>query len=419
MTEPIDEHLIQRVAGWRPGSADLVALADPAAGSVDSERLLACFDAQLQSRHLDLAARWLQEQGAGFYTIASAGHESDAAVALALRPTDPALLHYRSGGFYSARAQQVPGSTAVEDVLSGVAAATSDPISGGRHKVFGHHRLAVIPQTSTIGSHLPRAFGLAFSLERARAIGVASPWPADAVVVASFGDASANHSTTLGALNATAYCAVRGLPVPLLLVCEDNGLGISTPTPAGWLECALSRWPGIGYVAVDGHRPAEVLIRADEAVRVAREERRPVLLHLRTVRFMGHAGSDVELAYRSRTDIRRDYERDPLLATAATLVELGVLAPGEVLERYEQARLVVLDGGHPTGRGAAAVQRGGGDGAAHGRSPRCGAGGRPSYQRAAGDEPEPPGRPTGHPGRLDQRGPRRRALDLARGDGLR
>ena len=51
-------------------------------------------------------------QGAGYYTIGSAGHEGNAAVAAALRPTDPALLHYRSGGFYLARARQVPGSDA-------------------------------------------------------------------------------------------------------------------------------------------------------------------------------------------------------------------------------------------------------------------------------------------------------------------
>ncbi len=213
--EPLDEHFGQQVSGWQPGDARLASVLDPVGGFVDVDRLLACFDAQAQSRHLDLAARWLQRRGVGFYTIGSSGHESNAAVALALRPTDPALLHYRSGGFYCARAQQVPGTTPITDVLSGVAAATSDPISGGRHKVFGNHSLAVIPQTSTIGSHLPRAFGLAFSIGRAAALGHRTPWPADAVVVASFGDASVNHSTTVGALNATAYCTSRGLPVPL------------------------------------------------------------------------------------------------------------------------------------------------------------------------------------------------------------
>ena len=73
------------------------------------EQAIALFDAQAGSRHLDLAARYLRAEGHGYYTIGSAGHEADAAVAAALRPTDPALLHYRSGAFYLARAAQVPG----------------------------------------------------------------------------------------------------------------------------------------------------------------------------------------------------------------------------------------------------------------------------------------------------------------------
>ena len=133
---------------------------------------LALFDAMAASRNLDLAARYLRKEGPGVYTIGSAGHESNAAIAAALRPTDPALLHYRSGGFYCARAQQVPGSTPLRDILLGLVAAADEPISGGRHKVFGNHALAVIPQTSTIASHLPRAMGVGFAIERAQRIDV-------------------------------------------------------------------------------------------------------------------------------------------------------------------------------------------------------------------------------------------------------
>ena len=192
---------------------------------------LALFDAMAASRNLDLAARYLRKEGPGVYTIGSAGHESNAAIAAALRPTDPALLHYRSGGFYCARAQQVEGSTPLRDVLLGLVAAADEPISGGRHKVFGNHALAVIPQTSTIASHLPRAMGVGFAIERAQRIGVSAAWPADAIVVSSFGDASLNHSTALGALNAAEYNVHQGLRMPVLFCCEDNGFGISVRTP--------------------------------------------------------------------------------------------------------------------------------------------------------------------------------------------
>src|SRR5262245_26668595 len=124
------------------------------------------FEAQVASRHLDLAARWLRSFGEGYYTIGSSGHEGNAAVAAALRPTDPALLHYRSGGFYLVRAVQAGRDLgeAVRDVLRGLVASASEPIAGGRHKVFGHPDLAVIPTTSTIASHLPRAVGLGFAI---------------------------------------------------------------------------------------------------------------------------------------------------------------------------------------------------------------------------------------------------------------
>lgn len=342
MTEAIDQHLLDCLDQWTPYSADVAPSTGVAKTDLAKDVYLDYFDAQLQSRHLDFAARWLQGQGQGFYTIGSSGHESNAAVAMALRPTDPALLHYRSGGFFAARAAQVDHSSPVRDVLLGMAAAVDDPISGGRHKVFGHPRLNILPQTSTIGSHLPRAVGVAFALERAARIGSELHWPDDAVVVTSFGDASANHSTVVGALNATAYCTHRGLNLPILFVCEDNGIGISTKSPKGWVAAALSSYPGVGYEAADGANPEEVIATARKVAAEVRESRRPTILHLKTVRLMGHAGSDAEVAYRTPSQILRDYDRDPLLATAKLLVERGILGVDDIRNRYESMRARVM-----------------------------------------------------------------------------
>lgn len=315
---------------------------DPSSSQSDS-RLLDLFEAQVQSRHLDFAARWLQKQGRGYYTIGSAGHEANAAIGLLTQVTDPALLHYRSGGFYAGRAARAGSQTAIRDVLLGMTAASADPISGGRHKVFGRADLHIIPQTSTIGSHLPRSVGLAFGLGLAAAVGKPTPWPDDAVVVSSFGDASANHSTTIGALNAAAYLTHRQMPVPLLLVCEDNGIGISTPSPQGWPEAMLRAQPGMRYVEADGAEPGTLLERVDEAVGYVRERRSPAILHLRTVRFMGHAGSDVESAYRSTHAVEADYGRDPLLHTARAVVAAGLATPEELAERYGRIGEDVMD----------------------------------------------------------------------------
>ncbi|MGH3473505.1 MAG: thiamine pyrophosphate-dependent enzyme [Aeromicrobium sp.] len=300
------------------------------------------FDAQIQSRHLDFAARWLQRQGKGYYTIGSAGHESNAAVGLLSRTTDPALLHYRSGGFYAARAAVAGATHPVRDVLLSLTSATSDPMSGGRHKVTGHPGLNIIPQTSTIASQLPRAVGLGYSLGLARAGGHEPPWPADALVVCSFGDASVNHSTAAGAFNAAAYLTHRGISCPVLFVCEDNGIGISTRTPAGWTEAALARLPGLPYRHADGSDPESLLTMVAESLASVRERRRPAVLHLSTVRFLGHAGSDAESAYRSHAEIAADHARDPLLATALALMDAGVMSPSDVLDRYEATRQHVM-----------------------------------------------------------------------------
>ena len=337
MTTPaeLDRHF-REAAGGLPGGPARPAPTAPVrpGSSLDGATLLAIFDAQVQSRQLDFAARWMQQQGRGYYTISSAGHEGNAAVAAALRPDDPALLHYRSGGFYCARAHQVAGIDPVRDVLLGMAASADEPIAGGRHKVFGRAELAIIPQTSTIASHLPRSLGVALGIGRAAKLGVPCPWPRDAVVMASLGDASASHSTAVGAVNAACHTSFQGIPVPLLLVCEDNGIGISVPTPRGWVAAAYSERPGLRYLAADGCDPVAAYDAAAEAAALVRSRRRPVFLHLSVVRFLGHAGSDAEAAYRAPAELAADLARDPLVASAGELVRAGLLSPGEAVARY-------------------------------------------------------------------------------------
>ncbi|MEN0139349.1 MAG: thiamine pyrophosphate-dependent enzyme, partial [Rhodococcus sp. (in: high G+C Gram-positive bacteria)] len=344
MAEQIDDYFTSVVSTLPMPDRSSVRPEDPIEppSALSVQGALDLFDAQLGSRHLDLAARWLRSQGKGFYTIGSSGHEGNAAVAAALRPTDPALLHYRSGGFFLARARQVDGTDPLRDVLLGVVAAAQEPISGGRHKVFGRHDLAIIPQTSTVASHLPRAVGVAFSIARAAKLHLPSPWPADAVAVCSFGDASANHSTAVGAINTAVHSAFQGLPLPLLLVCEDNGIGISTRTPAGWIAANFGNRAGLEYFEADGSDLPATYATAKRAADWVRRNRKPAFLHLRTVRLMGHAGSDLESAYRTSAEITADFDRDPVLCTARLLSECGHLSPTDILARYEDKRTEVL-----------------------------------------------------------------------------
>lgn len=332
MTEPDLRRSIAELTASPTPTSDLKSPIRADSG-LSGARALELFDAQATSRHLDYEARRLRRHDAGFYTIGSAGHEGNAAVADALRPTDPALLHYRSGAFFCVRAGQLAESKVdpVRDVLRGVVAAAS----GGRHKDFGNPDLHIIPTTSTIASHLPRAVGLAFSLERARK--EPSPkWPRDAIAMCSFGDASVNHATATAAFNTVGWSDFTGLRLPLLFVCEDNGLGISVRSPAGWVGAVLKAKPGLRYYFADGCDLAQTWDVARSAVAWVRRHRRPAVLHLRTVRLMGHAGADAEQAYRTPAEMAHDSALDPLMGTARLLIAAGLATPMELLSRFDQ-----------------------------------------------------------------------------------
>src|SRR3546814_1026282 len=74
---------------------------------------------------------------------------------------------------------------------------------------------------------------------------------------------------------------------------------------------------------------------AAEAADYARRYRKPVFLHMATVRLYGHAGSDVQGAYLPKALIEADEARDPLLAGAALMAGHGWMTPAEIADAYE------------------------------------------------------------------------------------
>ena len=329
----IDEAFIRRVA-----AQDFpTARSNVAAFPVPAHQLVDLFDSQIMSRHLDLWAR--RSKGKTFYSIGSSGHEGTAAMAAATRTTDMAFLHYRDGAFLIQRKKQAGGLTPLYDMALSFAASADDPISGGRHKVLGCAQTFVPPQTSTIASHLPKAVGAAHSLGRAQRLKLADAvMPHDAIILASFGDASANHSTSQGAFNSACWTAYQHLPMPIVFLCEDNGIGISVRTPTGWIEANFAHRPALHYIQCDGADLNDSLRGCEEAVGYARRKRQPVFLHMRTVRLMGHAGADVEASYAPLSHIEAGEAQDPLLHSARILHEQAGLSGEEIVARYEEMR---------------------------------------------------------------------------------
>ena len=327
----VHENFLRRVA-----ARDFPAGAAPS-GPLDAETAVAIYRAACLSRALDRTSREMQRQGQGFYTIGSSGHEGLAAVARALRPTDMAFLHYRDAAFQIARADQVPGQTIAYDMLLSFAASAEDPISGGRHKVLGSKALNIPPQTSTIASHLPKAVGAAYAIGAAKKNRPEhAQLPDDAIVYCSFGDASANHSTAQGAFNAAGWTSYQALPLPLLFVCEDNGIGISTKTPTGWIANSFQHRPGLKYFHANGLDIYETFKVAQEAAEYVRSRRKPAFLHLKTIRLYGHAGADMPTTYLPREEVEAEEALDPLLHSVRLLDQSGALAADQALAIYNE-----------------------------------------------------------------------------------
>lgn len=338
--EICDANFIEFVKNWhgekqaKPAQGDSILQGS----SLDARGFRELFESQLISRHLDLMARVLRVQNKVFYTIGSAGHEGNAMLARLTRHTDPALLHYRSGAFMAERFRKLPGMDPIMDAALSFAASAEDPASGGRHKVWGSKPLWVLPQTSTIASHLPKALGTAMAVETSKRLRTALPVPEDSIVICSFGDASANHATAQTAFNAAAWSAYQKLPAPVLFVCEDNGIGISVKTPAGWIAETFRSRKDLDYFYADGLDLATGYAQVQAAVAHCRGTRRPTFLHLKTTRIMGHAGTDFEIEWRSLEELCAVEATDPLLRSAAIALQSGAMSRLEILALYEDIR---------------------------------------------------------------------------------
>ncbi len=331
--EVVDQNFLDHLEALAAGRV----IPTPGAPIPDRD-LLELFDSQMSSRQLDLMARVKRLENKVFYTIGSSGHEGNALVGRLSRHTDPAFLHYRSGAFMAERYRQLPGMDFVRDTCLSFAASSEDPASGGRHKVWGSRPLWVLPQTSTIASHLPKAVGTALAIARGSRLNPALPVPDDSIVVCSFGDASLNHATAQAALNTCAWTRHQNLPLPVLMVCEDNGIGISVPTPRQWVRDSVSSRHGIEYHQADGLDLTAGYAAVQAAIASCRTRRRPVFLHLMTTRLMGHAGTDFEIEYRDPTELAAAEALDPLLVSAERVVARGLMNPTEIRERYEALR---------------------------------------------------------------------------------
>ncbi|MFZ1864667.1 MAG: thiamine pyrophosphate-dependent dehydrogenase E1 component subunit alpha [Polyangiales bacterium] len=145
---------------------------------------------------------------------------------------------------------------------------------GGHMHLFAPDLLAA--SSGIVGASGPAACGFALANQHLRRGNIA---------VAFFGEAAMNQGMLMESIN---LAAVWSLPV--LFVCKDNGMGITTPSEkvTGGDLCTRARGLGAHAVSVDGSDVGVVWHEAKEAVDRARKGKGPSFLLATCRRPEGH-----------------------------------------------------------------------------------------------------------------------------------
>jgi pyruvate dehydrogenase E1 component alpha subunit len=164
-----------------------------------------------------------------------------------------------------------------------------------------------------VAGQLPVATGLALALVRQGK---------QQAVLCELGDGAANMGAWHESLN---LAAVWDLPVVFMII--NNGFGMGTAVDRASAVSELytrAASYGIRGERVDGD-DLDASYEASRALLAeAREQRRPSVLEMVTYRYRGHSVADAGLAYRSKDDIARHMERDPIARVRAQLRGSGV-----------------------------------------------------------------------------------------------
>jgi pyruvate dehydrogenase E1 component alpha subunit len=159
------------------------------------------------------------------------------------------------------------------------------------------------------------------------------------VTLCTFGDGASNQGTFGETLN---LAALWKLPVVFMVTNNQFGMGTALGRHSAVTDLqSKGESLGVPGMRCDGMDVLDTHTVLSEAVERVRRDRRPVLVEAITYRFRGHSMADPE-QYRTKEEVARWRERDPIPAFAARLVEEGVLEQQDV-ERIDAEALARVD----------------------------------------------------------------------------
>jgi len=281
-------------------------------------------DTLIKIFHQMLLIRRFEEKCAESYSLGKIGgfchlYIGQEAVAVgaisALRPDDYVITSYREHGQAIAKGI-TPDAVMAE--LYGKAGGCSKGKGGSMHlfdasvNFLGGHAI--------VGGQIALATGLAFASKYKET---------DQVTVCFFGEAAVNQGAFHESLN-----MAQLWKLPCIYLCENNmyGMGTSAERAMSMYEVASKACAyEIVSEVVDGMDVIAMRQATQRAVERARKDSLPTLLEARTYRYMGHSMSDPG-KYRTRAEIEKHQERDPIKLFRAVLAENGMLTDKQVAE---------------------------------------------------------------------------------------
>lgn len=239
----------------------------------------------------------------------------------ALRDDDYVLTSYREHGQAIAKGIS-PNAVMAE--LYGKAGGCSKGKGGSMHMF--DKRVNFLGGHAIVGGQIPLATGVAFATKYKET---------DQVTLCFFGEAAVNQGAFHESLN-----MAQLWKLPCIYICENNQYGMGT---------SLARAMSLQNVAekacayemasefVDGMDVLAMRRVTQRAIKRARENYLPTLIEARTYRYMGHSMSDPG-NYRTRAEIEKYQERDPLKIFTATLKERGILTDKDIASIEAQVK---------------------------------------------------------------------------------
>lgn len=266
----------------------------------------------LLARAVSVRQRILQRMGRGPMTFSGEGHEAaQVGTAFAIRPgTDWVFAYYRDV------AVALTVGMTPQDILRGFFARKDDISSGGRNMPshFSHPDLRIVSGSAPICTQAPHAVGAALAAKLRKL---------DEISVAYFGDGATSTGDWHESMN---FAGVHKLPV--VFVCEHNNYAISVPwRKQSAIDNVAIRAEGYGFpgVTINGNDVLAVYGAMSEAVKRARSGEGPTLIEAKTYRLMPHSSDDDDRRYRTREEVEQWGAKDPIVAFARQLKEIGAL----------------------------------------------------------------------------------------------